>query len=416
MGFLDNIFNKNTETTTLNPAIELEQTLSSQIHNALHGDLVNKIISMSSFDNSSDKIRSTMEGHCFKVEKRLMGHLHDLLYGVKEKLGFTDPVDFYITGDATVNAWTIASPSEGEPHIVNINSGLINIMNDDELRFVIGHELGHLINKNTEMLRLISFIFPQGATPPLMLQYKIRLWEQLSELAADRYGYLAVEDLNICLSAFFKMTSGLDISKINMQLDVYLEENLKRLEYFLHDKGISRDTHPVNPIRVHALNLFSTSKSEEELKKGMDEIISALIKISNDEVDYYLSYFIASAGLIAINLDGVITSEELEVVLNNLSAFHIFPRKFLEEVNEQNVGEIFASSIDEVLKRNPDAREGMFAYLISLILADKSITKEEIDFLFQIGEQAFGFSQKEIANRLAISIQRDFVPSYEAIC
>ena len=58
----------------------------------------------------------------------------------------------------------------------------------------------------------------------------------------------------------------------------------------------------------------------------------------------------------------------------------------------------------------------MFAYLISLILADKSMTQEEIDFLFQIGEQAFGFSQKEIANRLAISIQRDFVPSYEAIC
>ena len=73
MGFLDNMFNKNTGTTTLNPAIELEQTLSSQIHNALHGDLVNKIISMSSFDNSSDKIRSTMEGHCFKVEKKTHG-------------------------------------------------------------------------------------------------------------------------------------------------------------------------------------------------------------------------------------------------------------------------------------------------------------------------------------------------------
>ena len=173
-----------------------------------------------------------------------------------EQLNIGDVV--YITGDASVNAWTIASPREGEPHIVNINSGLVNIMTDDELRFVIGHELGHLINRNTEMKRLIGFIFPPESNPPLMLQYKIRLWEQLSELAADRYGYMAVENLNTCLSAFFKMTSGLDVSKINMQLDVYLEENLKHLEYFLHDKGVSRDTHPVNPIRVQALNLFAT--------------------------------------------------------------------------------------------------------------------------------------------------------------
>lgn len=416
MGFMDNLFSKSAGRTVLNPAIGLEQDLSAQIYNALHGELVNKIISLSSYDQSGDKIRSTMEGHCFKVEKRLMSDLYDLLYDVKEKLSFKDPVDFYITGDSSVNAWTIASPRENEPHIVNINSGLLNIMTDDELRFVIGHELGHLINKNTEMKRLIGFIFPPESQVPLMLQYKIRLWEQLSELAADRYGYLAVDNLNTCLSAFFKMTSGLDISKINMQLDVYLEENLKRLEYFLHDRGVSRDTHPVNPIRVHALNLFANAPSEEDLKKGMDEIISALLKISNDEVDYFLSYFIASAGLITINLDGEVTREEIEVVLNNLASFQIFPRDFLENVSKQNVEEIFKSSIEEVLKRNPDAREGMFSYMISLLLADKTINQAEVDFLFVIGENAFGFSHKEIANRLAVAIQRNFIPCFEAIC
>ena len=416
MGFMDTLFSKPAGRTVLNPAIGLEQDLSAQIYNALHGELVNKIISLSSYDQSGDKIRSTMEGHCFKVEKRLMSDLYDLLYDVKEKLSFKDPVDFYITGDSSVNAWTIASPCENEPHIVNINSGLLNIMTDDELRFVIGHELGHLINKNTEMKRLIGFIFPPESQVPLMLQYKIRLWEQLSELAADRYGYLAVDNLNTCLSAFFKMTSGLDISKINMQLDVYLEENLKRLEYFLHDRGVSRDTHPVNPIRVHALNLFANAPSEEDLKKGMDEIISALLKISNDEVDYFLSYFIASAGLITINLDGEVTREEIEVVLNNLASFQIFPRDFLENVSKQNVEEIFKSSIEEVLKRNPDAREGMFSYMISLLLADKTISQAEVDFLFAIGENAFGFSHKEIANRLAVAIQRNFIPCFEAIC
>ena len=400
----------------LNPKIELNQHLTEQIYAALHGQLVEKIISLSSYDQSSHGLRSAMEGHSFKVEKRLMSHLHDLLYGVKEKLGFNDPVDFYITGNSTVNAWTIAAAREGEPHIVNINSALINLMTDDELRFVVGHELGHLMNKDVEMLRLIGFVFPQGSVPPLVLQYKIRLWEQLSELTADRYGYMAVENLESCLSAFFKMTSGLDITRINMQVDAYLEENLKHLEYFIKDKGLSRDTHPVNPIRVQSLNLYATCQSEEELSEKMDEIIGALMKLSNDEVDYFLGFFVATAGLIAINIDGNVTDEEIERVLNNLSSFHIFPRQFLEDVSQQDVVKIFHSSIEEILKRRPDMRDAMLSYVISLILADSSFNEQEVDFIFDIGEKAFGFSTKEVADRMAAAIQHNFVPSYEAIC
>ncbi len=400
----------------LNPAIELEQHLSQQIYAALHGELVEKILSQSSYNQGGESLRSAMEGHSFKVEKRLMGHLYDLLYGVKEKLGFKDPVDFYITGDSTVNAWTIAAAREGEPHIVNINSALVNLMSDDELRFVVGHELGHLMNRNTEMLRLIGFVFPRGTVPPLVLQYKIRLWEQLSELIADRFGYMAVESLPACLSAFFKMTSGLDINKIDMQVDAYLEENLKHLEYFINDKGLSRDTHPVNPIRVQSLNLFATCQSEEELENKMAGIISALFKISNDETDYFLGFFVATAGLIAINIDGEVTEKEIEAVLNNLSSFHIFPRDFLDNVCKQNVEEIFFSSIQEILKRDPGMREGMFNYIISLILSDSSFNQKELDFIFQVGRECFGFSEKEIADRMAVAIQKNFIPSYEAIC
>ena len=212
------------------------------------------------------------------------------------------------------------------------------------------------------------------------------------------------------------MTSGLDINKIDMQVDAYLEENLKHLEYFINDKGLSRDTHPVNPIRVQSLNLFATCQSEEELEKKMEGIISALFKISNDETDYFLGFFVATAGLIAINIDGEVTEKEIEAVLNNLSSFHIFPRHFLDNVCKQNVEEIFFSSIQEILKRDPGMREGMFNYIISLVLSDSSFNQKELDFIFQIGRECFGFSEKEIADRMAVAIQKNFVPSYEAIC
>ena len=108
------------------------------------------------------------------------------------------------------DAFAVASSKEGDPHIININSGLIDLMTDDELRFVVGHEIGHLMNRDTKLLRLIYFVFPHNTVPPLVLQYKIRLWQQLSELVADRYGYMAIPNLEVCVSAFFKMASGLD--------------------------------------------------------------------------------------------------------------------------------------------------------------------------------------------------------------
>lgn len=41
---------------------------------------------------------------------------------------FTEPVDFYITSDASVNAFSLAFEDKGEPHIVNVNSALFDLM------------------------------------------------------------------------------------------------------------------------------------------------------------------------------------------------------------------------------------------------------------------------------------------------
>ena len=108
-------------------------------------------------------------------------------------------------------------------------------MTEDELRFVIGHELGHLINKDTRLTRLVRFVFPPEAAVPVALQYKIRLHEQLAELVADRYGYMATDDLGVCVTAFFKLASGLDLVKMNVSLDALIADNNRRLNYFLKD-------------------------------------------------------------------------------------------------------------------------------------------------------------------------------------
>ena len=402
--------------TQFKPSIPLERDLAQQIYNALQGPVVEAILK-SAADNSGDEYwRSRMEGHCMKVDKDLLPDFYALCQEVKKTLSFAEPVDFYITGDSSLNAFSVSAEEEGQPHIINVNSGLIDLMTDDELRFVVGHEIGHLMNKDTQLLNLIYFVFPHNTTPPLVLQYKIRLWQQLSELVADRYGYMAIPDLGVCVSAFIKMASGLDFSKIDMKMDVFIEENLKHLEYFKTGQGLSHGTHPVNPVRVQSLNLFATCLTDEELNEKMDEVIQILLKLRNTELDFYTGAFIASAGLLVASADDEITDKEVEHILSNLSSFYMFPRKFLDDMCKENVEEVFIEAVQKIMEINPGMREDLYQYMIGIVLADRMFNEKEVEFLFMIGENIFGYTKKEIADNLASAIQTNFVPSFEALC
>lgn len=401
--------------TNLLPEIKLERQLGEQIYNALQGAVIEDVIKKIKTSSSDTYWRSCMEGNSLKVQKDLLEDFYNLCYEVKDKLDFAEKVDFYITGDSNVNAFAVASEDENEPHIVNINSALFGLMTKEELRFIIGHELGHLINKDTELTKLIRFVFPPNSEPPIALQYKIRLHEQLAELVADRYGYMATGDLGACVTAFFKMASGLDLVKMNVSIDELINDNYRRLEYFLNDKGTSRSTHPVNPIRVQALNLFAKSKTQDELEKGMDELISILLKVGNSEIDEYLPYFIASAGLLVATIDENVTEEEVRKILDNISGLKIFPRQFLDEIAKGDVLQIFNDAVGNILRINPSMKTKMLIYMIHVVLADHVIDAKEVEMLYNVG-QSLGFCEMEVAMIIADSIQQNYVPSLESIC
>lgn len=401
--------------TTFNPSIDLERQLGSQIYTALQGPVVEEVLRKTKISSSDAYWRSNMEGHCLKVQPDLLPDFYALCQEVKQRLVFTEPVDFYITGDASVNAFSLAAEDKGEPHIVNVNSALFDLMTQDELRFVIGHELGHLINRDTALSRLINFVFPPNSNVPVSLQYKIRLHAQLAELVADRYGFMATESMDVCVTAFFKMASGLDLAKMNVSLDALIADNNRRLEYFLKDKGVSRASHPVNPIRVQALNLFANAASEEELKQGMDELISILLKVGDTELDEHLARFIASAGIIVAMADKEVHEEEFNQILDSLASLKIFPRQFLDEIAESDVGGTFNQAVGGILNLDPSMRQGLLEYMIHITMSDKKIAAEEVELLYHFGDN-IGFSEKEVAASIAEAIQRSYVPSLESIC
>ena len=391
--------------TTFNPSIDLERQLGSQIYTALQGPVVEEVLRKTKISSSDAYWRSNMEGHCLKVQSDLLPDFYALCQEVKQRLIFTEPVDFYITGDASVNAFSLAAEDKGEPHIVNVNSALFDLMTQDELRFVIGHELGHLINRDTALSRLINFVFPPNSNVPVSLQYKIRLHAQLAELVADRYGFMATESMDVCVTAFFKMASGLDLAKMNVSLDALIADNNRRLEYFLKDKGVSRASHPVNPIRVQALNLFANAASEEELKQGMDELISILLNVGDTALDEHLARM----------ADKEVHEEEFNQILDSLASLKIFPRQFLDEIAEGDVGGTFNQAVGGILNLDPSMRQGLLEYMIHITMSDKKIAAEEVELLYHFGDN-IGFSEKEVAASIAEAIQRSYVPSLESIC
>lgn len=398
------------------PSLPLERELQNQIYLALQGPVVESILKTAKDGSNDDYWRSRMEGHCMKVEKAILPKFFAMCEDVKKKLGFDEPVDFYVTGDSSLNAFSIAAENKGQPHIVNVNSAMFDLMSEDELRFVIGHELGHIINNDSSLKRLVYFVFPPETTnPPITLQFKIRLHDQLAELVADRYGYMANSNLNACVTAFFKMASGLDFGKMNVSIDALLADNQKRLDFFLHGKGMSRYDHPVNPIRVQAINLFASAKNEETLEKGMDELISILLRVGNGPIDEDLSVFIASAGLIVANADDKITEKEIEHIIQNLAGLQIFPKRFLDEVASEDVPKLFNMSVKNILEINPGMRDGLLSYMIGLVMSDKQISDDEISLIYSFGK-SIGFSEKEISVKFAEMIQRNYVPSLESIC
>ena len=402
-------------TRVLQPEIELEQALASQIYNALQGDVVRFILQNAQDTTDDDYWRSRMEGHCMKVDEKLLGSFYRLCMDVKERLGFNDPVDFYVTGDSTINAFSIAAEDEKHPHIVNVNSELFNLMSEDELRFVVGHELGHLINHDTALRRLINFVYPPQATQiPITLQYKIHLHDNLAELVADRYGYIACGNLEACVTAFFKMASGLDLQKMGVSIEDLLTDNSKHLDYFLNGGGMSHYDHPVTPIRIQAINLFAKAKSQQELEDGIAELIQILLKVGNNPLDEPMSIFVATAGIIAAKIDGEISKEEYEQIIRALSGSNIFPKALLDDICNSDVDALFEKSINTILGINPGLKPNLLEYIISIVLADRQIGEKEVNFVYSIG-QALKLSVKEISILFARMVQQSFNPSLDAI-
>lgn len=400
--------------------VDLEIELENNLFQTLEGKLVEKIIAEANYEPEENIWKNILEGHSFKVTEKMSPKLYHIFHDVKNKLNYKKNIDFYITNSAELNAFALTRSDDKDTDIININSALISMFDDDELRFVVGHEIGHLITRYARVVRLINFIFPDPEKVPLILAHRIELWQKVSELTADRFGFIASPKVEKCVSGFFKMASGLSTDRIDFDYKAYLIDNEKILEYFTQNRNMF--THPVNPLRIKAIKLFSESslyedfKNEKEfntdqvLNAEMDKLIAMLQTISTSPMDAFRKQFLASAGLIMANIDKNINDDEYESILESLSNYTVFPHEYLSEICNTSTEEVFKSSISNIIQQNPAERFQLLQYMANIAMSDNSIFNKEINFLFEVGESLLGLTRREIAQILAATLQQGFIP------
>src|SRR5580700_10443724 len=109
--------------------------------------------------------------------------------------------ELFISQSPLVNAMTLGAD---KPFMV-ITSGMVDLMDPEEMRFVIGHELGHVLSGHAVYRTMLFHLINLAARVSWMAIASVSLraiiwgleeWYRKSELSCDRAGLLAGQDVD----------------------------------------------------------------------------------------------------------------------------------------------------------------------------------------------------------------------------
>src|SRR6478609_6086423 len=165
--------------------------------------------------------RMTLLGSAVRVDERQFARLHRLLAEVGRSLDVGELPELYVQADPTLSALTIGM----DKPIILLSSGMTHHLDDDELRFVIGHELGHAVSGHavyrTLLMRLLGLggllsAVPGGAIGIRVITIGLLEWSRKAELSADRAGLLATQDPTAALRTHMKIASGGTLEELDV--------------------------------------------------------------------------------------------------------------------------------------------------------------------------------------------------------
>lgn len=237
-----------------------------------------------------------------------------------EALGLDIPIELYVFSSPQFNA-ACFKPEDGRLFVM-FSSSLLEAFDESELRFVMGHELGHFAYGHHDIP--IGYVL-RGGQPDPQLALRLFAWSRFAEISADRAGAFCAQNIEAVSRSLFKLASGLSGNMIQFHLEDFLAQiDDMQIEDAMPGEGAPKEdwfsTHPFSPLRVKALQLFEHSElmrdggsSVDELElavQGLMGMMEASYLEGRTETDEAMRRLLFAGGLTVANAtDGVSEAE-----------------------------------------------------------------------------------------------------------
>ncbi len=128
--------------------------------------------------------------------------------------------ELYISQNPLVNAMTLGAD---KPFIV-ITTGMVDLMDPEEMRFIIGHELGHVLSGHAVYRTMLFHLINLARRVAFMalvylglqgIVWGLEEWYRKSELSCDRAGLLAGQDVEAARRALMKTAGGAQMAELS---------------------------------------------------------------------------------------------------------------------------------------------------------------------------------------------------------
>jgi Zn-dependent protease with chaperone function len=240
-------------------------------------ELIRKILGMLGGERG---IRLLFQGNAIRVGPTQFPTLRHLHTEVCTTFDWPVVPELYVTQTPFFNAGAYGIDA---PFIV-VHSAAIELLDEDELRVLLSHELGHVISGHAlyRTIAAILALVSLGVLPVLaeLVVLPVRLafleWSRKSELSADRAGLLGSQDVVTAQRLDMKMAGGGRGSAFAGQLnvDAFMQQ---AHEYASSSEGLDvvykilstlALTHPMHTVRAAELQRWVATGEYDRILRG----------------------------------------------------------------------------------------------------------------------------------------------------
>lgn len=190
--------------------------------------------------------------------------------------------ELYVAQTPLVNAMT---SGHTKPYII-IHSGLVDLLNDEEIMAVIAHELGHIKSGHVlykTMARGISLLLQLvgeltlgiGRLVGYSLEAALLEWDRMAEFTADRASLLVVQNPQVLVSLMMKLAGGtlfqrdeMNATEFLQQAELYRSVDTNVLDRLYKGMLIAPTTHPMLIVRASEIVKWGESDQYRDILAG----------------------------------------------------------------------------------------------------------------------------------------------------